>query len=364
MITNTVSKVTYTGDGTTKQFQVTFPFVDSTELQLFLRTISTGDIDDITGNWSYNEGYVTYPVSGSAITSAKQIVIQRNTPLTQEKDHNVRLFTSEDIENIADKLTRISQELKRDLDQVSSPESVDIDISKAISRHNQDNDAHYDLMQSKASKSYVDEVANAKLSVTGGRMTGELVMDNANIEIEDVQGDSFVLDTIRDSVNNVIFCIVDKLSGAGLVLLGDNGFKPFYTDGVNPAIKLLDSEDKGIANGIASLDASSKIPLSQLPGAVITETYSNGTSWYRVWSDGWCEQGGLTSGITGNTNSVTLLKTFASTSFTVQLTPEGPNAITYTPAYSVTSTNTINIGLFNDTAHVYWRAEGYLESGD
>ena len=116
MITNTVSKVTYTGDGTTKQFQVTFPFIATTDLQLFLRTIATGDYEEIDSNWSYDEGYVTYPVNGSAIADTKQIVIQRNTPLTQEKDHDVRLFTSEDIEGMADKLTLISQDVKRNIE--------------------------------------------------------------------------------------------------------------------------------------------------------------------------------------------------------------------------------------------------------
>lgn len=111
-------------------------------------------------------------------------------------------------------------------------------------------------------------------------------------------------------------------------------------------------------------DSQDNAQLLNALGPRIVETYSNGTSWYRVWSDGWCEQGGLTSGITGNTNSVALLKTFASTSFTVQLTPKSPGAITYTPAYNITSASTINIGLYNDTAAVCWRAEGYLASGD
>lgn len=114
MITNTTSKVVYSGDGTTKQFQVTFPFTDNDELQLFLQTISTGEKDEISTNWSYDNGYITYPVTGLAIPDTKQIIIQRNTPITQEKDHDVRLFTSEDVEGMADKLTRIAQELKRD----------------------------------------------------------------------------------------------------------------------------------------------------------------------------------------------------------------------------------------------------------
>ena len=51
--------------------------------------------------------------------------------------------------------------------------------------------------------------------------------------------------------------------------------------------------------------------------AYITETYQNGTSWYRVYSDGWCEQGGQTAA-TGAANTVTtvnFLKHFANANY-------------------------------------------------
>lgn len=44
----------------------------------------------------------------------------------------------------------------------------------------------------------------------------------------------------------------------------------------------------------------------------IVETYQNGTSWYRVYSDGWIEQGGKST--TGNT--VTLLKSYSNSNYT------------------------------------------------
>lgn len=41
---------------------------------------------------------------------------------------------------------------------------------------------------------------------------------------------------------------------------------------------------------------NSKVSVEDLAQAqVVVESYSNGTSWYRVWSDGWCEQGGFVS---------------------------------------------------------------------
>lgn len=51
--------------------------------------------------------------------------------------------------------------------------------------------------------------------------------------------------------------------------------------------------------------------------AHVIETYVNGTDWYRLWSDGWCEQGGVT---TIMSNTVTLLKEMADTNYTVTVT--------------------------------------------
>ena len=47
----------------------------------------------------------------------------------------------------------------------------------------------------------------------------------------------------------------------------------------------------------------------------VTQSYINGTSWYRVWSDGWIEQGGRAVSF----NTVTLPKTFKNTNYTLQM---------------------------------------------
>ena len=48
--------------------------------------------------------------------------------------------------------------------------------------------------------------------------------------------------------------------------------------------------------------------------AILKESYINGTSWYRVYSDGWCEQGGET---TERDVTVTFLKQFKNTNYTI-----------------------------------------------
>jgi len=53
---------------------------------------------------------------------------------------------------------------------------------------------------------------------------------------------------------------------------------------------------------------------------VVVQTYVNGTNWYRVWSDGWIEQGGRISISKDAQTTVTLLKTFSNTDYTVLIT--------------------------------------------
>lgn len=61
-----------------------------------------------------------------------------------------------------------------------------------------------------------------------------------------------------------------------------------------------------------------------LRGAVV-ESYKNGTSWYRIWSDGWIEQGGIydIGSYTRNWNdtaAITFLKSFTDTNYTFLVT--------------------------------------------
>lgn len=51
----------------------------------------------------------------------------------------------------------------------------------------------------------------------------------------------------------------------------------------------------------------------------VIETYSNGTDWYRIWSDGWCEQGKTIQRSSAASTQVTYLKPFINTNYTLVL---------------------------------------------
>lgn len=63
-------------------------------------------------------------------------------------------------------------------------------------------------------------------------------------------------------------------------------------------------------------------------GATVVESYRNGTKWYRVWSDGWVEQGGRIN--KNATQSVTLLKPFVDAQYHLLILPNyGTNTIAW-----------------------------------
>ena len=100
----------------------------------------------------------------------------------------------------------------------------------------------------------------------------------------------------------------------------------------------------------------------------ITQTYVSGTSWYRIWSDGWCEQGGRTArGGSVNIN-VTFLKKFANTNYTVLVTltniTTAPNTSGDANNDTVGSYTTAGMTVRTDSNFaVSWVAMGKLASG-
>jgi len=77
---------------------------------------------------------------------------------------------------------------------------------------------------------------------------------------------------------------------------------------------------------------------------VVIENYRNGASWYRVWSDGWIEQGGSSTGGASQAGAVTnLLKPYSDVNYTLIVTG-GAKARSNAGArsYAVTSQSTNN----------------------
>lgn len=77
--------------------------------------------------------------------------------------------------------------------------------------------------------------------------------------------------------------------------------------------------NKPFANSWSDVPSTAISSASAVRPVVIVENYVNGSSWYRVYSDGWCEQGGVNSEIGGASGytTVELLKPYKDANYHV-----------------------------------------------
>lgn len=89
---------------------------------------------------------------------------------------------------------------------------------------------------------------------------------------------------------------------------------PTYTTYTDSSTKIVTTAH--LTNRWITSKATTASSASKARPAVVVTNYVNGTSWYRVWSDGWIEQGGFVSNAPNNTNTtVTFLKKFSNTNY-------------------------------------------------
>ncbi len=93
--------------------------------------------------------------------------------------------------------------------------------------------------------------------------------------------------------------------------------------------------------------------LSNCTKPYVTETYRNGTEWYRIYSDGWIEQGGWSGSAT-----VTLLKSFSDTTYTVQSTCLDAGTTNFYASF-IQSKSVNSFVAFIPRGSLMWQACGY-----
>ncbi|ARR02216.1 hypothetical protein CVIC8964_0804 [Campylobacter vicugnae] len=101
--------------------------------------------------------------------------------------------------------------------------------------------------------------------------------------------------------------------------------------------------------------------------AYIIETYNNTStgSWYRVWSDKWCEQGGFAPNTTTRQDTVTLLKPYKGTNYCIYTSHMGGKNAHWYPSdeqiIDVTTTSFKMNSQKNDTSTCRnWKTCGYI----
>lgn len=134
---------------------------------------------------------------------------------------------------------------------------------------------------------------------------------------------------------------------------------------LSSGLKIFEIQNQGQMNGFnfpkCTTPPTTVSSASQYKVAVVIENYLNGTSWYRVWSDGWKEQGGFVVSATSGA-TVSLLKGFSSNNYHVSAqaqttATDAPYANQIITPYAYTTSN-FKVAL-NYSMNFSWYACGY-----
>lgn len=107
------------------------------------------------------------------------------------------------------------------------------------------------------------------------------------------------------------------------------------------------------------LNGKADVDLSNCTKPYIVETYINGTSWYNVYSNGWCEQGGHTTSSQG-AKTVSLLKQYVNTNYSIVSNPY-ENRSDYNYIGCINGKTTASFGFYDRTGSGSdWHACGYI----
>ncbi len=137
-------------------------------------------------------------------------------------------------------------------------------------------------------------------------------------------------------------------------------------------LRLCDGETRGgfeipnsdIIDRKISAEISDLKTFSELPH--IIETYTNGSSWYRVFSDGWCEQGGLFGEqyTAYSEKTFTFLKPFKDDKFYAFCHCSNSSDLNY-PSIKVKNKNYVTfVNTYNENGLGNWLAVGYIDLED
>nr|DAH95384.1 MAG TPA: tail fiber protein [Bacteriophage sp.] len=197
--------------------------------------------------------------------------------------------------------------------------------------------------------------------------------DLSNLEAEVTKKLQAVNNALEGKANSSHTHTVSQITDMPKVVLSVNNITPNGSGNVLVDVGAKTVEGKApdgqgnIALGLHAVatsgsynDLANKPSIPATPNAYVTKTWRSGTNWYRVWSDGWIEQGGHGTG-----GTCTFNKSFSNTNYTFNVQPSNeytghPDWIAAYELRSGRTTTKTSIAYYDHGDQGWdWRASGY-----
>ena len=403
IINDTTPRVKYTANGSTTRFDFDFVCFQTADLVVYVGDTVAETGFTITHDPTTLKGYVTFataPAAGTGITLVRRMAYDQKVDFTQvallKRDplHNEfsRVFamiqqineaigrsvtvdvfsdaTPAELTGMIEDLWAIKDDMTTDAANISAITTTagsianvnavagnatninavagnETNINAAVANATNINTAAGNIADINTTAANIAAIIDAPNQASAAAASATLAQDWASKTDGPVEGSEYSAKWY--ALNTDASGKADK-DLSNLTATGEAHF-------ANPSLSNLTN---GLTNTICTTPASTTSTASSAVPAVVVENYHDGFNWYRVWSDGWIEQGGVATATTAAANqTVNLDKAFTTmTYFAVAVLA---TASTYdlgsyqTDVFTKTTTSFKTV----HSANKYWYACGY-----
>jgi hypothetical protein len=225
-ISSTTVKNSYSGDGSTDQFNYTFKIFADSDLQVIIRSAAgTETVKTITTHYTVagagntNGGSITF-TSGNIPTATETVVLRRAVPQTQAIDYIANdPFPAESHEEGLDRATMTTQQIQEELDRAIK-----------LSRTNTMTSTEFTVGSTERANKILAFDSSGEISVT--QELGTYQGTDATTTTEAYVVRDIIKSTTAAQLNNVYICVADSVVGD---LLTDTDHFELLVDAVSAA---------------------------------------------------------------------------------------------------------------------------------
>ena len=268
-ISSTTVKNSYSGDGSTDQFNYTFKIFANSDLQVIIRSAAgTETVKTITTHYTVagagnaNGGSVTF-TAGNIPTATETVVLRRAVPQTQAIDYIANdPFPAESHEEGLDRATMTTQQIQEELDRAIK-----------LSRTNTMTSTEFTVGSTERANKILAFDSSGEISVT--QELGTYQGTDATTTTEAYVVRDIIKSTTTAQLNNVYICVADSVVGD---LLTDTDHFELLVDAVSAATSATSAASSASAAATSATNAATSASAAATSASNASTSESNAST--------------------------------------------------------------------------------------